>query len=299
MLLVAVDVYSFLMAQGQTRLILRASAASDVGQRSGQEDAWLINEKLGLFIVADGIGGHDKGEVASRFTVENLDRRIESVEQDNAPTEDERLELRQPDDEELLELAVLSINKQLYMENEKELARLEAVTRLNSTGEALPAAVSRKKRMGTTLVSLLIRGKRAYITHIGDSRAYRIGGDTIQLLTQDHSWAGEQARSGDISHSGAASHTKRHVLTRSVGCASNVKADIDVLTLYPPERFLLCSDGLSNVVSEDEMLTLARHPDIDTVTSELVDLAKANGGRDNITAVLVDVAAAPADGATS
>lgn len=271
-------------------LSVRARAATDVGGRRSNEDAYLINEDLCLFIVADGMGGHDKGEVASWFTSESLEAIVSSSREHDGhvtldhdmPTPGESI-----DADRLMEYAVMTINRKLYELNEREIAK--AFPSSNAAEMEAASMLGKRRRMGTTLVSFLIQGNRAYLTHVGDSRAYRIAGGAILQLTHDHSWVEEQIREGKLTTEEARTHEKRNVITRSVGFRREVEADIDVLILNPPERFLLCSDGLSNVVSNEDLLFFGQMDDLDAACERMIEAAKSNGGRDNITAVLVDV----------
>lgn len=269
--------------------LLKAHAASDIGGRKNNEDAYLINEDMGLFIVADGMGGHDKGEVASWFTSQNLEGIVDVLKQGEMgeTLDDITPHLKFVDDDDLLVYAIMRINRRLYEENQKEVEKTTAPA--GSAEAEFAALTARKKRMGTTLVSLLIRGRRAWLAHVGDSRAYRISSDSIQRLTHDHTWIAERIRKGEITPDEAKMHEKRNIITRSVGFKKDVEADIDVITIYSPERFLLCSDGLSNVVREKEMFELGRSADIREACERMVDLAVDRGGSDNITAVIVDV----------
>ncbi len=275
----------------QKSLVFKAAAASDIGGRRNNEDAFIVNEDAGLFIVADGMGGHDKGEVASWFTSENLERIIKEATSsaDNNLTLDPILPggPRAPDYDQLMEYAVLVINQKLFNLNEKLLEKEFPVH--NTEDAALIESMKKRRRMGTTLVSLLLRGGRAYITHVGDSRAYRIANNEILQLTHDHSWVEERVRDGTLTPEQAKTHEKRNVITRSVGFNPELKADIDALTLYPPERFLLCSDGLSGVVDEEDMLKIAQHKDLGATCNKLIEEAIDHGARDNVTAVLVDI----------
>lgn len=284
-------IYAFV--KSSKRYFLKAHAVSDVGGRKNNEDAHLIDEGMGLFIVADGMGGHDKGEVASWFTSESLERIVTTLKQGQR---DETLDevtdhIKLAGDDDLLVYAVMRINRRLYVENEKELAKVSAPP--GSAEAEFAALTAKRRRMGTTLISLLVRGGRAWLTHVGDSRAYRISNDSIQLLTYDHTRVAERIRSGEITSEQAKVREKRNIITRSVGFKRDVEADIDVLTIHPPERFLLCSDGLSNVVDEKNLLALARTPDISEACESMVELAKKLGGLDNITAMLVDISTRP------
>lgn len=257
----------------------RSSFASDVGGRADNEDAYLVDENLGLFIVADGMGGCDKGEVASWFASEHLATIIKKIRKQHVDTTLDEFspDLERP--EELLRYSVLSANHRLYKSNEELLKR---------GGEAAASDIRRK--MGTTLVSLLFQGNKVYITHVGDSRAYRVAEGSIQMITRDHSWVEERVREGVLTPAEARTHEKRNIITRSVGFKAEVEADIDVLTVYPGDRFLLCSDGLSNVLKDNDLLFYGNQPDLQASCNEMVGLAKKRGGKDNITVVLVEVA---------
>jgi protein phosphatase len=192
--------------------------------------------------------------------------------------------------ENFFEYAVMAINKRLYEQNEEEAKKWETSKQSNDPIERkIAERLKKKHRMGTTLVSFLIRDHRGYLAHVGDSRAYRIAENGITLLTHDHSWVDERLREGAISPEEAKGHKMRNVITRSVGFKEEVEADIDVITLYPPERFLLCSDGLSNMMKEEELLNFARIENLETACLEMVSAAKSAGGKDNITAVLVEI----------
>lgn len=264
-----------------------AAAYSDIGQRKNNEDAWLVDEKIGLFLVADGMGGHEKGEIASSFTVASLNKIISSLKKTKGHDtfdHDEPYLVRASRDD-LIKYAVFITNKKIYDDNEMAIAN---ATKGYEWSE-IAVEIAKKKRMGTTLVSMLLHDKQAYITHIGDSRAYRIAQGSIERLTEDHSWVEEQVRLGKLTPEEASVHKKRNVITRSVGFKKDVDADIDVLQIKPPERFLLCSDGLSNIVDEGSLLRLGQMKDVRVACYEMVKLAKDRGGRDNITALMVDV----------
>jgi len=258
---------------------LRAAAATNIGKRSNNEDTFLVNEELGLFIVADGMGGHSRGEVASQFTSLSLEDIISDVSIEEEPSIDEGLPNLQ--EEDLLAQAVLSINYELYRRNE-ELMNADDV-------KDLPEILKKRKRMGTTLVSLFVKGKKAYIVNVGDSRIYRFRHNKLEQITQDHTWVEEQIRAGKLAPEEAVGHAKRNVITRSVGFKPEVKVDVDIVDLEQGDRFLLCSDGLSNMLKEGELSALIEKPKLKETCEKMVEIAKDIGGRDNITAVLIDV----------
>ncbi|MBI4211341.1 MAG: serine/threonine-protein phosphatase [Deltaproteobacteria bacterium] len=256
----------------------RAAGWSDVGGRANNEDSYLINERLGLFIVADGIGGHEKGEVASLFSSEELERLISTVNYNinEGETLDELLPgVQDLTSDEYLECAIAMINQKVFEMNEEQ-------------GASLLDPLKKKKRMGTTLVTLLCRGDKAYVSSVGDSRAYRMTPHALQLLTHDHSWVEERVREGKLTEDEALVHPKRNVITRSVGYKPHVLIDVDRFTIYPGERFLLCSDGLSGVLSESQLLAGCLGGNLWDACQGLVEKAKKLGSKDNITAVLVE-----------
>lgn len=257
---------------------LKAAAATDIGRRRNNEDAYLINEKVGLFVVADGMGGHEKGEVASWFSSSELEKVMQKMiplrqsdTLDNLPPLDEGKE------EALLHYALLHINHRLYALNEKSFSLSE------------PSPGAGKKHMGTTLVSLFVYGNKVFITHVGDSRAYALHAAGAERLTDDHSWVEEQMRLGNLTAEEARHHKKRNVITRSVGFKPHVKADIKALSVTKPQRFLLCSDGLSGSVTESDLHRLAFETPLPEACEQLIQLAKAKGSTDNITVLLVDI----------
>ncbi|PIR25245.1 MAG: serine/threonine-protein phosphatase [Deltaproteobacteria bacterium CG_4_10_14_0_2_um_filter_43_8] len=258
---------------------LKAATATNIGKRENNEDTFLVNEGLGLFIVADGMGGHARGEVASQFASLQLEDIIDDISDEEEQSIDDALPNLQ--DEDLLTQAVLSINYDLYKRNE-ELMKSEETNNL-------PDILKKRKRMGTTLVSLFVKEKKAYIVHVGDSRAYCYRKNKLQQITQDHTWVEEQVKEGKLTPEEALVHVKRNVITRSVGFKPEVKVDIDVVHLEEGDRFLLCSDGLSNMLKEGELKGLLEKSGTKEACERMVEIAKDIGGRDNITALVVDV----------
>ncbi len=142
--------------------------------------------------------------------------------------------------------------------------------------------------MGTTLVSLLAVNGRVALAHVGDSRAYLIRGGRIRQLTDDHSVVGELVRRREITRTAARAHPHRHMLTRAVGVRREVAPDLAELSSHPGDVFVLCSDGLTGLVRDEEIASaVSANLDLDAVCESLVDLANARGGEDNITVVIV------------
>ena len=236
--------------------MLRSAAASDVGlRRRANEDAYAVVPELGLYVVADGLGGHQAGQHASRLAVEATVGVVRSLR--GAPA---------------------SLTEKLRY----------AVT--NANREVFEASVQDPERagMGTTLVALLVEEGRAALAHVGDSRAYRVAAGHIRQLTDDHSVVGELLRSHQISPDDARDHPHRHVLTRALGIRPAVQADLGELDFAPGDVFVLCTDGLTNLVMDEEIAKgVGEGENLERACRHLVELANARGGEDNITVALV------------
>ncbi len=236
--------------------VLRSGSATDVGRvRTVNQDMPL--ERPDLYAVADGMGGHVGGEVAARVAVETLDRAFE-----HAPTVDG------------LRAAFTEANSAVWQESQ-----------LNAD----------LRGMGTTLTAMALVGGTGgkdvlALANVGDSRAYIFSDGELTQVTADHSLAEERMRHGEMTEEEAAVHPQRHILTRALGVSSEVQADMWELELRTGDRVLLCSDGLSNEVSTEEMAEiLGEVDDPDEAARRLVDAANEHGGADNITVVIVDV----------
>jgi len=247
---------------------IRACGLSDVGRnRAINEDSFTIDAELGLYLVADGMGGHGHGDVASRLAVEAI---RESLVGDRPSTR--RLWGR----------------ARSVSESTQRLRR--ALTRAN---EHLLLAVEDQPSltgMGTTTVALLVEGGWAVLAHVGDSRAYRLSRGGLRLLTTDHTWVAEQVNAGNLSEEQARSHPYKSVVTRALGGDREVRVELAELELAAGDVFLLCSDGLTGMVSEDRILRrLTESPSLEEACRGLVYDANRNGGRDNITALVMAV----------
>jgi len=235
---------------------LRAAAASDVGRRRRtNEDHHGHDAALGLFLVADGMGGHSAGQVASALAIDAV---LESIRESVGTTTPS----------ERLRAAFTAANRAIFG---------RAESRADLMG------------MGTTLVALLVSGGRAALAHVGDSRAYRVRAGGIRLLTDDHSLVGELQRRGEISAAAAREHPHRHVLTRALGVRPGVEADLAELALADGDVFVLCSDGLTQHVRDEEIAKAVqdRADDLEGACQGLLALANTRGGEDNATVVLV------------
>jgi serine/threonine protein phosphatase PrpC len=236
-------------------MILHTAASSDVGlRRRGNEDCFAVESTLGLCLVADGMGGHSAGQVASALASEAV---------------------------------VASIREQADSGRELTEKLRRAVEVANRTIWEAARASQDCAGMGTTVVALLMEGGRAGLAHVGDSRAYRVRDGSIRQLSDDHSVVGELLRRHEISEDDAREHPHRHVLTRALGVRGQVQADLAELTPQPGDLFVLCSDGLTNHVEDHEIAKLALEtPDLDACCEALIELANRRGGEDNTTVVL-------------
>jgi len=237
-------------------MILRAAAATDVGlRRRINEDRYALAPELGLYLVADGMGGHTAGQVASELAADAALQAIRALEGASASLA------------EKLRYAVASANRAIY-----------------TTARDRPELAG----MGTTLVCLLAGEGRAALAHVGDSRAYLVRGGRIRQLTDDHSIVGELLRRHEISEDAAREHPHRHVLTRALGVRRAVEPDLAELTPAPNDLFVLCSDGLTNHVEDAEIAkTVSEGDDLQESCERLIDLANGRGGEDNTTLLIV------------
>lgn len=239
---------------------LKVSGKTDIGQkRKINQDSILMDSKSKLFVVADGMGGHKGGEVASRMACEAIQR----VVQDELATG-----VQSP--MELLRRGFEEATKAVYLEANKP------------GGEDLHG-------MGTTMVALFIYEKVAYIANVGDSRAYVFKDEFLWKVTEDHSWVNEQLRSGMIQEADLEHVQGKNVITRSVGFAPEVNVDIFYRELQPGEKYLLCSDGLHGLVTDMWIQKRISTGSMDTFVDDSVLEANNNGGDDNVTCLFVEV----------
>jgi PPM family protein phosphatase len=255
---------------------LSFAAATDVGrQRTHNEDNFLIDKKLQLFIVADGMGGHAAGEVASSITVHQI-RDAVSTNRDLV----ERFKAGDPDVQAVEILQILEHSIQ------------DACGTVYNRAQA----ESDKRGMGTTATVLLVAGApgklRGFIAHVGDSRIYLARQGQIHQLTEDHSLMNELVRRGKIKRDEFDSSPYKHfknAVTRAVGVYASVEVDTFDFDILPGDRFLLCSDGLSAYLDDDQLPAQLSDGTIEEVPKVLIDMANEGGGHDNITAVVVRV----------
>lgn len=251
--------------------------ASDVGRRrEHNEDSYLCNDTLGLYAVADGMGGHLGGGRASRLAVDIVERYIAEQSRRRAITSD----ARSPGDTTPIAQAPAALRAAVG----------EADRTIYQVAATDPALMG----MGTTLTAMLFREQQAHVCHVGDSRAYLYRRSKFRQLTEDHSWIQDQVRAGLLSPAEAKESRFRNIITRSVGFEPSVRPDMYDLAIEAGDCFLICSDGLSNHLSAEDIgvvLQTQLHRDI---PNTLIALANDRGGDDNITCVCVHVTADPA-----
>jgi protein phosphatase len=244
-----------------------AFGATDPGKkRANNEDALFLNDQLGLYAVADGIGGSEGGEVASRIAVETLAEAMPDLlgEKDRTP----------PKARVCTDAPSLSALK-------------EAFTLANRAIDQQRSQDPGLANMGTTLTTLLLRDKQAFIAHIGDSRAYLFRAGKLLQLTADHSFVAEQVRAGTFTLEQARSSPYRHMITRALGIAGDAKADLTNHALQEDDRFLLCTDGLTEMVADADIGRALATSSPQEAVQKLLAAANERGGVDNITAVVV------------
>ena len=239
---------------------MKSYSITDVGQKRtvNQDFVFTSETPVGnlpnLFVVADGMGGHKAGDFASSYAVEILLSTIREDENSNPV--------------KIIRAAIENANTQLLREA--------------SDNEAMSG-------MGTTMVLVTIVGHYAYVANVGDSRLYLVDEDKISQITKDHSLVEEMVRMGEISRDDARNHPDKNIITRALGAGRDVDVDFFDIRLTPGDILLLCSDGLSNMVpDEDIRQVILTSETLEETGRRLVSMANDNGGRDNIAVVLVE-----------
>ncbi|MBI1862113.1 MAG: Stp1/IreP family PP2C-type Ser/Thr phosphatase [Deltaproteobacteria bacterium] len=235
---------------------ITAHAMTDIGmKRRINQDACLKDDSLGLYVVADGMGGHRGGEVASQLAVTVLKEFVAQHRDDMTPAE-------------ALEKGINRAGEEIY--------------KMSQENEELAG-------MGTTVMALLFRGDKLYVGQVGDSRAYLMIGESIWQITEDHSLLNEEIRAGRITAVQAANYQFKNVITRSVGYESRVLVDVYRRQVRPGDVYLICSDGLSGLVETDEILGIVKKAGPAAGVQKLIAVANEKGGDDNISVVVCEV----------
>lgn len=237
---------------------MRIYSKIDIGkERSLNQDAFFageISQDIAFAVVCDGMGGANAGEIASQTAVKTISEYI---------INSYRRKITIRDFLKILKNAILSANITIYDMAEKD---------------------ENLKGMGTTVVVAVVKGNEVAIAHVGDSRIYLVN-DELTQLTRDHSVVQTLIESGEISPEDAALHPRKNVITRALGVEDDVAVDTAELVLAENETLLLCTDGLTNFVTDENILETFKQNDVSLVPEKLIELANAGGGGDNITAV--------------
>jgi PPM family protein phosphatase len=250
------------------KLSLKVAGLTDQGRsRSNNEDAIWVDPKLGLIIVADGMGGHQGGEVASGMAIQTIPSNFEQLAK--AGTAGEIVDQRFSEATNRLGFCMKMANQLIF----------EAAKRY-----------PKDHGMGTTCTAALISDGQLSLAHVGDSRCYLIRNGQLEQLTQDHSLVMEQVRHGLLSKDDERVQSGQNILTRSLGTEAEVKIDLEEHPLFAGDILVLCSDGLDKEMNNDEILQVVKEtPDPAELTRRLIDLANAAGGRDNITVAVARI----------
>ena len=243
-------------------------------RRNTNEDAMLAHPALGLFGVADGLGGHAAGEVASAEAVRIIDEHMQ---------------------EQRERIARLSDIDDRANRDQLAEALVQAVTAANFSIRQLAGAKPERERMGTTFCGGLIAAGQALIVNVGDSRAYLWRHRQLHQLTRDHTMVGDQLRRGLITEEQAKRSSLRHILLKAIGTEAHVKAEILPVALQPGDRLLFCSDGVHGQLSRAALIGILADRDGARCVRRLIDAANQAGGMDNATAVLVEIPEPPAE----
>ena len=245
-----------------------SGGVTNVGRvRTNNEDCFRIVEDLNLFVLSDGMGGEAHGEIASAMAVDAVVKHCQETENDPAMTIFGDMPAGWSEKTRRLSSAVHLANRSIY-----------------DSAQANPA----QRGMGATVTAGWIEGNRLSIAHVGDSRAYLLRGGNLQQLTSDHSLVAEQVRRGILTPAEAERSEMQSVLLRALGAHEEIEVDSEEHALFGNDVLLLCSDGLTRMVTDPEIAgTLQAEPDPTKASERLVELANEQGGADNVTAVVV------------
>ena len=237
-----------------------AFGATDVGlKRQKNEDNFLVDQDTGLFIVADGMGGHKGGDLASRLAVEAVQKVVKTHREEHTFLSPRAM----------LEESYTEASSSIFAESQRFNNMLQG--------------------MGTTLVCAYIHNGEIFVANVGDSRAYDSNQDYMWQMTEDHSLVNEHIRAGLLKDSDAASFEAKNVITRSVGFESDVRCDVLRKKMSPGDKFLLCSDGLCGLVEDQVIYDIVKGNKKEKAVELCIEKAKENGGDDNITVLIIEV----------
>lgn len=248
---------------------------TDVGvKRTNNEDNYLINDELNLFVVCDGMGGHAGGEFASAIAVNTVEEVLTSIEIRPNAEDFEMDESAGPVEvvREKLRYAIRLAGQRIYRRAQED---------------------SDYQGMGTTCLALMVDNGNAFMAHVGDSRGYLIRDGRIEQLTEDHSLVNERVRAGLLTEEEAKNHKLKNIITRSLGFMEDVEIDLSVCAVRRGDIFVLCSDGLSNLMEAEEMSASALEFGPQGSARQMIETACERGGDDNITVIVVRIDESP------
>lgn len=249
--------------------MLRVEVAGDTNvgrKRTHNEDSFSILGEYGLYIVADGMGGHASGEIASKMAVDTLKEFFGATADDPERTWPYKMDRDKGYEENRLITGIKLANLRIHETAQRNV---------------------RQRGMGTTIVAMFAVEDGLYTAHVGDSRMYRIRDSRMEQLTEDHSLLNDYIKMKRLTPEEIANFPHKNVIVRALGMKETVKVDTSFCTPQANDIVLLCTDGLSGPVSDDEILAIVTgSPDLQTATRRLIDRANENGGPDNITCVL-------------
>jgi serine/threonine protein phosphatase PrpC len=250
---------------GQARVL--AAGVTDVGRkRTHNEDSFAIVEAENLYLVADGMGGHSSGEVASRMAIETMSEFFQATSADPEATWPYKMDKTRGYEENRLVTGIKLANRRIFEAAQRE-------TRLHG--------------MGTTMVALLAVRDACLIGHVGDSRVYRLRGNALEQLTEDHSLLNDYIKMKSMTPEEIENFPHKNVIVRALGMKETVKVDALYDKPRPGDLYIMCSDGLCGPTSDEEIKELAlKHKDLRECSQALIDRANEKGGPDNITVVV-------------
>ena len=244
---------------------MKLVAQTDIGKRRRyNEDCYLIDDKIGLFVIADGMGGHNAGDVASQLAVDVFREWTESFS-----------------------ITDLCVSEKTTIVDTIDQLVVDANTRIYTKSKISPT----HHGMGTTLIAGICQDNLISYVHIGDSRIYLIRQGNITQITTDHSHVQEMVHNGIITVEEARVHQNRHIINRAVGLNQTVVADTDQLEILTNDILLVCTDGLHDMIASDQEIAelIISAPDLESAGKSLTDTALAYGGSDNITLILIQI----------
>jgi protein phosphatase len=249
------------------RGVIEAYGATDVGRkRERNEDSFLIDRDLGLFVVADGMGGHAGGGIASKLAVETIQSVLAEAKRTSPHVFQIPPTIEEGPAKDRLREAVEA-----------------ACARIFEEAKANPPLLG----MGTTVTATLVLGRHIYLAHVGDSRCYLVRRGRIFQISEDHSLVNEQLKAGAMTPDEARHSRFRNIITRSVGFEEEVLVDLVGVEGEDGDQLLLCCDGLTNLVEDDEILEVVDRTPLHDVPRRLISIANDRGGDDNITVIAV------------